>query len=161
MTNKYPAHVPTGYQGTYLDFLQVRRDNSGATRAVYNSIAIADSATAGTTYGLVPFQTGCTVDYGSKLYTPDLDTTTNVTWDLGFLYEDSATAGATSSAAAFISAGSGQAASVLGFNANTGMSFIAKGRGWITAKLHAGPVTTPGTIEFHGAVAYENPLTQG
>ena len=158
MTNIYPTNVPVGFQGTYRDFLDVRRDVSGATRQVYNTMAVADSASAGTTYGFVPFQPGCTVDYGSKLYTPDLDTATNVTWDFGYLYEDSATAGAASSAAAFISAGSGQAASLLVFNANSGMSWIAKGNGWLTAKLHAGPVTTPGTIEFRGAVAYENPL---
>lgn len=159
MTNSYPAHVPTGYAGTYRDFLDVRRDVSGATRQVYNSISVADSASAGTTYGLIPFQAGATVDYGSKLYTPDLDTGTNVTWNLGYLLEDSATAGAASDADAFISLGSGQAASILSFDEFAGMSFIAPGNGWIVAKLAAGPVTTAGTIQFRGGIAYENPLT--
>lgn len=152
---QYPASVPSGYNGDATDFLKVRRDTFGATRQVYASIAVADNASAGTTYGLIPFQAGATVDYGSKLYTPDLDTASNVTWNLGFLYEDSTL---TSDDNAFISAVSGQSASVISFDEEEGMSFVAAGTGWITAKLAAGPVTTAGTIEFKGGIAYENPL---
>lgn len=150
---QYPDNVPTGYAGDDTDFLKVRRDTFGATRQVYESISVADSATAGTTYGLIPFQKGATVDYGSKLFTPDLDTASNVTWNLGYLYNDTSL---TSDADAFISAGSGQTAAVLSFDEEEGMSFVAEGDGWITAALAAGPVTTAGTIEFKGAIAYEN-----
>ncbi len=159
MTNVYPTYVPTRYSGTYRDFLDVRRDVSGATRQVYESMSVADSASAGTTYGLIPFQAGATMDYGSKFYTPDLDTDTNVTWNLGYLYEDSATAAAASDADAFISLGSGQSAAILSFDEFAGMSWVAAGNGWIVAALAAGPVTTAGTVEFRGAMAYENPLT--
>lgn len=153
---QYPANLPSGYNGDSTDFLKVRRDAFGATRQVYASIAVADSASAGTTYGLVPFQKGATLDYGGKLYTPDLDTDSNVTWNLGYLYEDSTL---TSDDNAFISAGSGQTAGVLVFDENEGMSFVAAGNGWVTAALAAGPVTTAGTIELKAGVAYENPLT--
>lgn len=155
----YPDNVPTGYQGDYTDFLNVRRDVSGATRQVYQSIAVADSASAGTTYGLIPFQAGVTVDYGSKFFTPDLDTDSNVTWDLGYMYEDTDVSAAASDADAFISAGSGQTAAVLSFDEEEGMSFVASGNGWIVAALAAGPVTTAGTIQFKGGIAYENPVT--
>lgn len=153
---QYPDNVPTGFSGDSTDFLKVRRDSFGATRQVYSSIAVADSASAGTTYGLIPFQKGATIDYGSKFYTPDLDTASNVTWDLGFLYEDSTL---TSDADAFISAGSGQSAAVLAFDENEGMSFVAEGNGWVTAELAAGPVTTAGTVELKAGVAYEDPVT--
>lgn len=142
--SQYPDNLPTGAAGDSTDFLKVKRDTFGALRSEYASIAVADSASAGTTYGLVPFQKGFRISYGSKFYTPDLDTTTNVTWNLGYLYEDSTL---TSDADAFISAGSGQAAAVLSFDENEGMSFEAEGNGWVTAALAAGPVTTAGTIE--------------
>lgn len=149
---QYPDNVPTGFSGDSTDFLKVKRDTFGALRNVYGSIAVADSASAGTSYGLVPFQKGASVNYGSKFYTPDLDTDSNVTWNVGFLYEDTTL---TSDADAFISAGSGQTAGVLSFDENEGMSFVADGTGWITATLAAGPVTTEGTVEFSGAIAYD------
>jgi hypothetical protein len=141
---QYPDNVPTGYSGDYTDFLKVKRDTFGALRNEYTSIAVADSASAGTSYGLMPFQKGFRISYGSKFYTPDLDTASNVTWNLGYLYEDTAE---TSDADAFASAVSGQSAAVLSFDENEGMSFEATGNGWVTATLAAGPVTTAGTIE--------------
>lgn len=143
----YPTSVPTGYAGDYTDFLKVKRDTFGAMRSQYTSIAVADNASAGTSYGLVPFQKGFRVGYGSKFYTPDLDTASNVTWNIGYKYEDTAVAGAASDADAFASAISGQSAAVLAFDENEGMSFVAAGNGWVTATLAAGPVTTAGTIE--------------
>ena len=139
----YPDNVPTGFSGDSTDFLKVKRDTFGALRSQYTSIAVADSASAATSYGLVPFQAGFRLSYGSKFYTPDLDTTTNVTWNIGFLYETDTT----SDADAFASAVSGQAAAVLTFDENEGMSFVATDNGWVTATLAAGPVTTAGTVE--------------
>jgi hypothetical protein len=145
----YPDNVPTGNAGDYTDFLKVKRDTFGALRSQYTSIAVADSASAGTTYGLVPFQKGFRISYGSKFYTPDLDTTTNVTWNIGYMYEDTSSSGAAAASDpdAFASAVSGQAAAVLTFDENEGMSFVASGNGWVTAALAAGPVTTAGTVE--------------
>jgi hypothetical protein len=145
----YPDNVPTGYAGDYTDFLKVKRDTFGALRSQYTSIAVADSASAGTTYGLVPFQKGFRISYGSKFYTPDLDTTTNVTWNIGYMYEDTSSTGAAAASDpdAFASAVSGQTAAVLTFDENEGMSFVASGNGWVAAALAAGPVTTAGTVE--------------
>jgi len=143
----YPDNVPTGYAGDSTDFNKVKRDTFGALRSQYTSIAVADSASAATSYGLIPFQKGFRISYGSKFYTPDLDTTTNVTWNLGYLYEDTAVAGAASDEDAFASALSGQSAAVLAFDENEGMSFEAQGNGWVTATLAAGPVTSAGTVE--------------
>ena len=142
--SQYPDNVPTKYAGDRTDFLRVKRDTFGAVRSEYSAVAVADSASAGTTYGLVPFQAGFRISYGSKFYTPDLDTTTNVTWNIGYLYEDSAL---TSDADAFGSALSGQAAAVLSFDENEGMSFEATANGWVTAALAGGPVSIAGTIE--------------
>lgn len=143
----YPTFVPTGYAGDYTDFLKVKRDSFGAMRSQYTSIAVSSVASAGNIYGLVPFQAGFRVSYGSKFYTPDLDTASNVTWNLGYLYEDSDAAGAASDADAFASSLSGQSAAVLSFDENEGMSFVAAGNGWFTAALAAGPATAAGTIE--------------
>lgn len=143
----YPDFVPTGFAGDYTDFLKVKRDTFGALRNQYTSIAVADSASAATTYGLIPFQKGFRISYGSKFYTPDLDTDSNVTWNLGYMYEDTAVAGAASDADAFASLLSGQSAAVLSFDEVLGMSFVAEGNGWVVAALAAGPVTTAGTIQ--------------
>lgn len=143
----YPSSVPTGYAGDYTDFLKAKHNTFGAVSSQYTSIAVADSASAGTSYGLIPFQKGFRISYGSKFYSPDLDTGSTVTWDLGYLYEDTAVAGAASDADAFASLLSGQTAAVLSFDEVAGMSFVAAGNGWVVATLAAGPVTTAGTIE--------------
>lgn len=143
MANQYPDNVPTGFAGDRTDFLKVKRATDGALRSEYKSISVADSASAGTTYGLVPFQKGYRVSYGSALTTTDLDTATNVTLNVGYLYESTAL---TSDADAFASALSGQAAALLAFDEEAGVSWVAEGDGWITVALAAGPVTTAGTI---------------
>jgi hypothetical protein len=142
--SQFPDNVPTKYAGDRTDFLRVKRDTFGAMRSEYASIAVADSASAGTTYGLVPFQAGFRISYGSKFFSPDLDTTTNVTWNLGFLYEDTAL---TSDDNAFATLLSGQAAAVLSFDEVAGMSFEATANGWVVATLAAGPVSIAGNIE--------------
>lgn len=145
----YPTNVPTGYAGDYTDFLKVKRDSFGALRCQYATLSVADNATVGTSYGLVPFQKGFRVSYGSKFYTTDLDTSTNVTWNIGYRYEDTSSNGANAASDpdAFASLVSGQAAAVLSFDENEGMSFQATGNGWVTATIAGGAVTTAGTIE--------------
>lgn len=149
---QFPDNVPTGFAGDATDFLKVKRDSTGANRTEYKSITVADSASAGTTYGLVPFQKGFRLSYGSAFGTDDLDTASNVTWNLGYLYSDTAL---TSDADAFASALSGQASAVLTFDEKAGLSWVAEGEGWVVAALAAGPVTTEGDIELQAVGCYD------
>lgn len=149
---QYPDNVPTGYAGDSTDFLKVKRDSFGSLRMQYASIAVADNATAGTTYGVTPFQKGFRISYGSRLTTTDLDTASNVTLNVGYLYEDTSL---TSDPDAFASALSGQAAALLTFDEEAGISWVATGDGWVTVALAAGPVTTAGTLEAQVVGCYD------
>lgn len=150
--SQYPTNVPTGFAGDYTDFLKVKRAPDGSLRLKYSTISVADNATAGTTYGLVPFQKGFRLSYGSRLYTTDLDTASNVTWNVGYLYEDTSL---TSDADAFISAISGQSAGLMTFDEEEGLVWVAEGNGWIAAALAAGPVTTAGSISGQFVGCYD------
>lgn len=147
----FPDNLPTGYAGDGTDFLKVKRDPFGAIRMQYSSITVADNASAGTTYGIVPFQKGFRLSYGSQLYTPDLDTASNVTLNVGYMYESSTA----SDADAFASAVSGQSAALITFDEEEGLSWVAEDDGWIVVALAAGPVTTEGTLEAQVLGAYD------
>ena len=149
---QYPDNVPTGFAGDYTDFLKVKRAPDASLRLKYATIDVADNATAGTTYGLVPFQKGFRLSYASRLYTTDLDTASNVTWNVGYMYEDTSL---TSDADAFISAISGQSAGLMTFDEEEGLVWVAAGDGWITAALAAGPVTTAGSVSGQFVGCYD------
>lgn len=149
---QYPDNVPTGFAGDRTDFLKVKRDTFGALRKEYSSIAVADSASSGTTYGLIPFQKDFRLSYGTRFANTDLDTATNVTYSIGYLYEDSTL---TSDPDAFASGIAGATAAVGNFNQSEGMSFVAEGNGWVTIALTGGPVSTAGTLEFDAVLGYD------
>ncbi len=150
-----PIYFANGYSDGTLDVNLAPSGQGDGPRMVVRTAAIADNATAGSTYGLVPFQKGMTVSYGSKLITADLDTASNVTWDLGYIYLDNDTTTNINDTDAFISAGSGQAAGVLSFDEVSGATFVATAAGWVIATLAAGPVTTAGDITFNGTISYQ------
>lgn len=139
-----PTNLPTGYNGTYTDYLHTKADRDGCARLQYSSISITAAATAGTTYGLVPFNKGFRLSYGSRLSTADLDTSTNVTLDIGYTYKTGSSA--TDDPDAFATALSAQTAGVLTFDEVAGLSWVAEDDGWITVTLAAGPTTTTGTV---------------
>lgn len=150
-----PIVLATGYTDATNDVNFAPSGQGDGPRVVVRSAVVADNATVGTTYGLVPFQKGMSVDYGTKLITSDLDTTTNVTWNYGYTYLDNDTTTNINDTDAFISAGSGQAAGVIGFNEGAGATFVATAPGWLTATLAGGPVTTAGTITHNGTISYQ------
>lgn len=154
MANQYPDYVPTGFQGNYRDFLHAKVDRDGCLRNENVSISIPDNSTAGTSFGLVPFNDGFRLSYGAtRLYVTDLDTATNVTFDIGYLYESTAL---TSDDDAFASdVTTGQAAGFFTFDEEEGLVWTAEGNGWIVATLSAGPVTTAGTLTGQAAGCYD------
>jgi len=149
-----PTNLPTGYDGTYKDFLKTKVDRDGCVRLSVSSIAVADNATAGTIYGLVPFNKGARLSYGGRLGSPDLDTASNVTWNVGYVYETGATTIA-DDPDAFASGVSGQAEAVIAFDETEGLTWVAAANGWLIAQLAAGPVTTAGTITLQAPMAYD------
>lgn len=150
-----PIVLASPYADAELDVNLAPSGQGDGPRLVVRTATVSDDASAGTTYGLIPFQKGVSVDYGSKLITDDLDTASNVTWDLGYIYLDDDTATNINDTDAFISAQSGQTAGVLGFDEVAGATWVATAPGWIIATLAAGPVTTAGTVTFNGTISYQ------
>jgi hypothetical protein len=157
MSTALPTIYPTGYAGTILDFLQTKVDHEGALRLQTGTVAVPASTATSTLIGLMPFNKGCKVHYGSSLYTDDLDTSTNVTFNVGYTYYDSTTG--TTNASGFV-AGSTvpQSGGFIPFTAtsgaSTGMTWTAAADGWI-AVTNTAATTTTGNILFNIAFAYD------
>lgn len=158
-----PAAYPSGYQGDYTDYLKAPCDRSGALRLVTGTVTIADSTTAGTILGLVPFRKGAKLGYGGGVGVGDLDTATNVVLDVGYVYEDNNTTTNINDTDAFVDgATAGQAGGLISlsagtgaFGVRTGLAFEATANGWFTLTVQAGPVSTAGTATFNLLIAYD------
>lgn len=148
-----PSIVPTGYAGDSSDYLKAKVDRSGAVRVISGSVAIPASTATDTIIGLAPFEAGMKLGYGSRVYVTDLDSSTNVTLDLGYVFSDNSTY--TNVLDAFVAASTApQAGGMIEMTNSAGMTFSAGGNGWITAQVNAATTTT-GTIVFNLAVAYD------
>tara|TARA_R110002126_G_C10444128_1_gene499162 strand:+ start:972 stop:1448 length:477 start_codon:yes stop_codon:yes gene_type:complete len=154
-----PAAYPSQYQGDYTDYLKAPCDRSGAVRLISDTVTIADATSAGTILGLVPFRKGARLGYGSALYVGDLDTTTNVVLDIGYVYKDNNTSTNINDTDAFVDGSTaGQAGGMISIaddGALAGLNFEATADGWITLTVQAGPVSTAGTGTFNLLVSYD------
>lgn len=153
MTLTAPGIVPSGYNGDATDFLKTKVDRSGATRLVAGTVTVPASTAANTYVGLIPVNKGARISYASRVYTADLDSSTNVTFDIGYLYYDSATGSSVD--AAFVSGSTApQAGGIITFTASAGLTWSAAGDGWIVVKVKA-QTTTSGDLNFQVAVSYD------
>lgn len=149
MTLTLPSIVPANYVGTAKDFLACKVDRSGALRSEYFTVSVPGTTAGTTVIGLVPFQKGFRLHLEASIFSvADLDTSTNVTIDLGYTYYDS-TLG-TSSGAAFCSAGTtpqaGGKFTLIQTTESNVVTWVAATYGWITATLGASATTTTGNI---------------
>ena len=148
-----PAIVPTGYLGTSNDFLHAKVDRSGAVRKVTGSVSIPAATATNAIVGLVPFRKGAKFDYGSRVYSDDLDTSTNVTLNIGYVYDDNVTY--TDATDAFVAASTTpQTGGMIEMTAKTGMTWTASADGWIVGKFLAATTTT-GLLTFNLGIAYD------
>lgn len=154
MTLVLPTIAPTGYSKTSADFTaRTKVDRSGAVRVVTGTVSVPASTATSTLIGLVPFNKGAKITYGSRVYTADLDSSTNVTLDIGYTYYDS-TAG-TSDPNAFVAASTAaQTAGMMEMTAVEGMTWTAEADGWIAATNNAATTTT-GSLTFNIGIAYD------
>lgn len=148
-----PSLYPTGYAGDGSDYRHAKVDRSGAMRIVTGSVTVPAATATDTIIGLFPFEKGAKLGYGSRVYCTDIDSSTNVTLDIGYVFEDNATY--TNVLDAFVAASTvPQTGGMIEMTASTGMTFTAGGNGWVTAQVNAATTTT-GTIVFNAAVAYD------
>jgi hypothetical protein len=149
-----PTVVPAPYTGTDIDYLHapVRRD--GALRMVQGAVTVPATTAQNAFIGLVPFQKGARFLINDKsVHVADLDSSTNVTADLGIIYDDNVTY--TDDPDAFVSASTApQAGGFLTVDETAGLSFVAEANGWLAVQVNAA-TTTEGAITFSLGVAYD------
>lgn len=158
MTTALPTIYPTGYAGTTADFRITKDDSSGAVRVVTGTVTVPATTATSTVIGLVPFNKGCKINvFASGLYTQDLDSSTNVAFDIGWTYYDS-TLG-TSDPNGFVALNTTpQSGGFIPFSgtsaSSSGVQFTAATDGWLTV-TNSAATTTSGAIQFAVSLAYD------
>lgn len=150
-----PSIVPTKRAGDDSDYRAAKVDRSGALRMEYVTVTVPASTGTSTVIGLVPFKKGARFVQGaSQLYVADLDTGTDVTLDIGFVYDDDTTY--TNDPNAFASAiTTAQSGGLITFDEFAGLSFEAEADGWIVVTTGGGATTTEGAIQGQIVLAYD------
>lgn len=127
---------------------------NGGDLGFYNSFTIAATAIAGTKIGMIRVEKGDKISL-EMVTTDDLDTSTNVTFTVGIMY-DSNTDYADDEDK-FMTTQSGQAAAKLLRDAASmtadAYEFVVPTAGYITVSLTGGPTTTNGAIALAGVIS--------
>lgn len=147
-----PTILPTGYDGTSKDYLHAKVERDGCLRTQYATVTIPATTATTTVVGIVPFQKGFRLNTGAtQLAVADLDTSTNVTCDIGYVYKTGSSE--TDDENAFASAlTTPQAGGFITFDEpTTGLPWVAADDGWITLTVTGGATTKSGA--FYGQVA--------
>lgn len=155
MTTTLPSIVSTKYLGTVADFREAKVDRSGAVRLEYFTATIPAVTVITTVVGLVPVQAGARFVQGAScIYIGDLDTSTNVTFDIGYTYYDSAdgTSDDNAIASALTTA---QTGGIVVFDEILGADHLFTGRAWITLTVTGGSTTTSGVVKGQIALVYD------
>lgn len=153
-----PTIVPTGFAGDYTDFTKVKVDRSGAVRRTSGSVSIPASTATDTVIGLFPFTAGMSFAEltGYNLYSADIDSSTNVTLDVGVAYQNTSegtdnytlitTASTVPQSGGYVPPSSGTA----------WQDYVTTGNGWVVAQVNAATTTT-GSLTFNYGIAYDQP----
>lgn len=150
-----PNYIADGYSSATDAVYQAPGGQGDRFQPVRSTVTVPDNTTAGTLFGMMPFRQGARVPYYSKVTTTDLDTATNVTLSVGYVYLDNDTTTNINDVDAFVAASTtGQTGGVISFSAIAGASFTATADGWLVVEVTGGPVSTEGTLTFDGGVTY-------
>lgn len=142
-----PTILPTGYGGTSKDFLRCKVERDGCLRNQYSTVTIPATTATTTVIGLVPFNKGFRLAVGAtQLAIADLDTSTNVTIDVGYVYKTGSTG--TDDPDAFASAlTTAQSGGFITFDEpTTALPWVAADDGWIAITIGGGATTTSGAL---------------
>ena len=147
-----PTILPTGYAGDATDYLKTKVDRDGCIREQYSTVTIPATTVTTTVIGLVPFNKGFRLSSGAtRLAVGDLDTSTNVTIDVGYVYKTGSAE--TDDQNAFASALTiAQTGGYIVFDEpTTDLPFVAADDGWIALTIGGGNTTTAGA--FYGQIS--------
>lgn len=147
-----PTYVSSKYAADDSAFLKCKVDRSGAVRHEYFTCSITAATTSDTVVGLVPFQKGARFNWGaSTIHVTDMDTDSDLTLDVGYVYDDNSTY--TNDPDAFASqVTTGQAGGIITMDEHAGLSFQAEANGWIALTIGVGG-TSYTTIVIKGQIA--------
>ena len=127
---------------------------NGAVQNVYTEVTVPASTATSVVAGIMPFRKGARISYASRIDTDDLDTGTDVTLDVGWVYDDNTTY--TNDPNGFIAASAiAQTGGIDLFDAVAGFHFIAEADGWVAATTGGGATTTEGDIRAQILVSYD------
>lgn len=142
-----PSIVPTKWTGTDLDYLRAKVERDGSLREQYTTVTVPASTVITTIVGLVPFQKGYRLGIAAtQLNVADLDTSTNVTFDVGYVYKTGSaqTDGPNVFGSALTTAQAGGNVSLSPTAA--GIGWVAQDDGWIAVTMSGGSTTTSGAF---------------
>ena len=150
-----PTIVPAGFAGDDTDYNKVKRDPTGAARAVKGTVTVPSATAVGAFVGLVPFQKGARFTVGDKsVHITDIDTGTDSLVNLGIIYDS---ASFTDDVDAFASASTaGQAGGFVAIDEVEGMTLITDGNGWLALENDANITEAEGTVTFDVLVSYDS-----
>lgn len=150
-----PSIIPTGYAGDYTDYLKAKVDHSGAVRREANTVSIPATTATDAIIGLFPFQAGMSFSGLPAIYTADIDSSTNVTIDIGVVYAD--TVEGTDDLDAYVSASTApQSGGFVAPDEIAWLTLVTTGKGWVTVQVNAATTTT-GSLTWNIPIAYDVP----
>jgi len=128
---------------------------NGSPQLVETVVTLPAATGTSTVVGLIPFTKGARVSlYDSFIDSDDVDTGTDVTYTVGWVYDDNTTY--TNDPDGFIASSTvGQSGGIDQFDAVAGVQFIAEADGWIALTTGGGATTTEGDIRFQGKISYD------
>lgn len=151
-----PDVFANGYSNSADAFLNAPSGQGDGPRLIVRTVPVADSASVGTLYGLVPFQKGARVHYNGVVAVDQLDTATLMSVDIGYVYNDNDTVNNINDVDAFVDGSTTpRAGGVIEFNAAAGATFEATADGWITMTILGGAATQAGNATFNGMISYQ------
>lgn len=155
-----PTIVPTGFAGDYTDFLKTKCARDGTAKRAQGTVSIPAATATDTIIGLFPFNAGMSfASIGAyNLYCADIDSSTNVTLDVGIAYQDTVQG---SDALTLITTASTvpQSGGFVPPTATTTdfLQLVTTGNGWVVAQINAASTTT-GSLTFNYPFVYDQPV---
>lgn len=151
-----PNVFANGYTASAEAFLNTPSAQGIPARPVRATATILATTPATSVIGMIPFNKDASIEMGSGvLLAADLDTGTDVTYTLGFVYDDDTTF--TNDPDAFITTATDfqTAANLVSFNGTGGFTFVAEADGWIAITTGGGSTTTSADVILEARVTYE------
>ena len=148
-----PDVVPTGYDGTALDFKKTKAMRDGIARLITGTVSVPSGTAATEIVGLIPVNKGARFKLDDKsVYCGNFGAGTT-TVDLGFIYYDSDEG--TSDADAFASASAApQAGGFVTVDEKAGLTLEAAADGWLALTVNTAAADATADVEFSVFVAY-------